>query len=100
MPGISLSENGEIVKNEKGTGEVFNNSFGNIVKNLNISQCSDFDPIVENDKGLNLKAIYKYKKHPSILAIRTKCKKNNVFSFSEVSLKQIETEVCLLNQFQ
>ena len=34
---ISLSENGEIVKTEKGAAEVFNKFFGNIVKNLNIS---------------------------------------------------------------
>ena len=36
-----MSENGEIVKNGKGTAEVFNFFFvGKIVKNLNISQCS------------------------------------------------------------
>ena len=34
---ISLSENGKIAKTEKETAEVFNNFFGNIVKNLNIS---------------------------------------------------------------
>ena len=45
---ISLSENSEIVKTEKGTAEVFNNFFGNIVENLNISQYFDFDPILEN----------------------------------------------------
>ena len=45
---IGLIENGDIVKNEKGTAEVFN--VGNIVKNLNISQYSDFDPIIENVK--------------------------------------------------
>ena len=47
---ISLSENGEIVKTEKGTAEVFSNCFGNIVKNLNIAQYSDFDPIRKNVK--------------------------------------------------
>ena len=35
--GISLSENGKIAKTEKEKAEVFNNFFGNIVKNLNIS---------------------------------------------------------------
>ena len=55
---ISLSENGDIVKN------------------LNISQYSDFDPSVENVKNPSLKAILKYKKHPSILVIRTKCNRN------------------------
>ena len=86
---ISLSENGEIVKTEKGTAEVYNNFFGNIVKNLNISQYSDFDPNIENVKDLALKATFKYKKHPSILTIRTKRNKSEsgVFSFREVSFK-------------
>ena len=47
---ISLSENGEIVKTEKETAEVFNKFAGIIVKNLNISQCANFDPIMENVK--------------------------------------------------
>ena len=92
---ISLTENGEIVKTEKGTAEVFNNLFGNIVKNLNISQYSDFDPIIENVRDPTLKAILKYKKHRSILAIRTKCNRNGIFSFREVSFKEIETEIRL-----
>ena len=75
---ISLIENGEIVKTEKERAEVFNNFFGNIVKNLNISQYSDFDPIIEKVKDPTLKAILKYKKHPSILAIRTKCIRNGI----------------------
>ena len=89
---ISLSENGEILKIENGTVEVFDN----IVKNLIISQYSDFDPIIINVKGPNLKYILKHKKHPSILAIRNKCNRNGVFSFREVSFKEIETEIRLL----
>ena len=53
----TLSENCEIVENEKGAAEVFNNCFGNIVKNLNISRYSDYDPIIENVKDPTLKAI-------------------------------------------
>ena len=93
---ISLIENGDIVKTEKETAEVFNNFFGNIVKNLNISQYSDFDPIIENIKDPTIKAILKYKKHPSILTIRTKCNRNGIISFREVSFKEIETEIRLL----
>ena len=91
-----MIKNGEIVKTEKGTAEVFNNFFGDIVKNLNISQYSDFDPIIENVKDPTLKAILKYKKHPSILAIRTKCNRNGIVSFREVGFKEIETEIRLL----
>ena len=93
---ISLIENGEIVKTEKETAEVFNSFFGNIVKNLNISQYSDFDLIIENVKDPTLKAILRYKKHPSVLAIRTKCNRNGIFSFREGSFKEIETEIRLL----
>ena len=93
---INLSENGKIVKTEKETAEAFNNFFGTIVKNLNISQYSDFDPIIVKVKDLTLKAILKYKKHPSILTIRTKGNRNSTFSFTEVSFKEIETEIRLL----
>ena len=86
---ISLRENGEIVKTEKETAEVFNNFFGNISKNLNISQLSDFDPIIENVKDPTLKAILKYEKHSSILVIRTKCNRNGAFSLREISFKEI-----------
>ena len=91
-----MTENGKLVKTEKETAEVFNNFFDNIVKNLNISQYSDFDPIIENVKDPTVKAILKYEKHPSILAIRTKCNKNGAFSFKEVSFEEIETEIRLL----
>ena len=93
---ISLSEHGEIVKTEKETAEVLNNYFGNIVKYLNISQYSDFDPIIENVKDPTLKATLKYEKHPSILSIRTECNRNGVSSFREGSFKEIETEIRLL----
>ena len=72
------------------------NFFFNIVKNLNISQYCDFDPTIENVKDPTLKAILIYEKHPSVLAIITKCNKNGVFSFREVSLKQIKTQISLL----
>ena len=36
------------------------------------------------------------KKHPSILLIRTKCNRNGAFIFTEVSFKEIETEMRLL----
>ena len=93
---ISLSENGKIAKTEVETAEVFNSFFSNIVKNLNTSQYSDLDPIIEKVKDLTLKTILKYEKHPSILVIRTKCNRNGAFSFKEVSFKETETEITLL----
>ena len=56
---ISLSENGEIVKTVKEAPEVLTIFLGNIVKNLNIFQYSDFDPIIENVEDPSLKGILK-----------------------------------------
>ena len=67
------------MKTEKERAEVFNKFFGNAVKNINISQYSDLYPIIEKVKDPTLKAILKYEKHPSILAIRTKCNRNGAF---------------------
>ena len=50
----------KIVKTGKEIAEVFNDFFGNIIKNLNISQYTDFNPIIERVKDSTLKAILKY----------------------------------------
>ena len=47
-------------------------------------------------KNPTLKAIPKYEWHPRIPVIRTKCKRNGVFSFREVSFKEIRTEILLM----
>ena len=71
---INLNENGESVKTEMKTAEVFNSFFSNIAKNLKIPQNSNFDPIAQNIEDPTLKAIVKYKNHPSILTIQAKIK--------------------------
>ena len=44
----------------------------------------------------NLKSYSQIQKNPSVLAIITKCNNNGVFSFREVSLKEIKTQISLL----
>ena len=63
---INSIENGEYVKTEMKTAEVFNNFFSNTVKDLKIPQYANFDLIAQNIKGPTLKPIMKYKNHPSI----------------------------------
>ena len=67
---INISEKGAILKTESETAESLNSVFPNIVKNLNISRYSEFDPVTENIAYPTLKVIFKYKDHPSILAIQ------------------------------
>ena len=95
--GIYLIENNELVKTDLETAEVLNNFFSNIVQNLDISRYSNGEPLVSNTNDATLKAILKYRNHPSIIAIRSKCKDKGNFNFIEVDQKQIEKEILKLD---
>ena len=94
---IHLIENNELVKTDLETAEVLNNFFFNIVQNLDISRYSNGEPLVSNTNDATLKAILKYRNHPSIIAIQNKCKDNGNFNFIEVDQKQIEKEILKLD---
>ena len=67
---INLVEKEENLKTDLDIAEVLNTFFGNIVKNLEINQYSNFDPVINNVKDPTLRVILKYKDHPSILTIQ------------------------------
>ena len=90
---IHLIENNELAKTDLETAEVLNNFFSNIVQNLDISRYSNGEPLVSNTNDATLKAILKYRNHPSIIAILSKCKDKGNFNFIEVHQKQIEKEI-------
>ena len=94
---INISEKGKILKTETETAENLNSFFSNIVKNLNISRYSEFDPVTENIADPTLKAIFKYKDHPSILAIQSNCEKET-FSFSEVNIDNTKKDILKLDK--
>ena len=87
---INISEKGEILKTESETAETLNSFFSNIV-NLNSSRYSEFDPVTENIADPTLKAIIKYKDHPSIIAIQSNCEKET-FPFSKVNIEDIKKD--------
>ena len=62
------------------------------VRNLNISRWSGFDFITENIADLTLKTIFKYKDHPSILALHGNCEKET-FRFSEVNIEDKKKDI-------
>ena len=69
---IHLNENGELINSKTKTAEVLNEFFSNIVKNLKIPECENFNRNFQKVKDPVLKAILKYKNHPSIIAIKEK----------------------------
>ena len=94
---ITLIENDEIIKTEKGTAKVLNAFFSNIVQNLDIQQYNVDDPICENINDPLLKAIVRYRNHPSIVAIKKFCNSKSHFSFKNVQKEEIITELNNLN---
>ena len=74
------------------TAEVLNTFFGNIVKNLEINEYSNFDLVINHVKDPTLRAILKYKDHPSITATQNNCKNRIKFAFEETNLASIEKE--------
>ena len=79
------------------TAKVLNTFSSNVVQNLNISRFLDSDPLIRNIKDPTLKAILKYWKHPSIIAIESKYRYVSSFCFVEVNEADIEKEILDLN---
>ena len=71
---INLVEKNNILKTGLETAEILNTFFENRVYNLEVSQYSNFDPVINHVKDPTLRALLKYKDHPSILAIKNNCK--------------------------
>ena len=85
------------LKLKKGTAKVLNAFFSNIVQNLDIQQYNVDDLICENINDPLLKAIVRYRNHPSIVAIKKFCNSKSHFSFKNIQKKEILKELNNLN---
>ena len=94
---IKSRKSKKIIKTEKGTAEVLNAFFSNIVQNLDIQQYNVDDPICENINDPLLKAIVRYRNHTSIAAIKKSGNSKSRFSFKNAQKEEILTELNNLN---
>ena len=79
--------NNELVKTDLETTEIY----------LKIFKQRTFCKLYQNSTfDATLKAILKYRNHPSIIAIQNKYKDKHLFNFTEVDQKQIEKEILKL----
>ena len=60
-----------------------NEFFSNVVTNLNIPQFNQIDRTSENISDPVIKAIVKYRAHPSIITIKENCPSKSNFNFNE-----------------
>ena len=90
---ITLVDNEKSIANDKEIAKVLNDFFSNIIKTLNIPKKDHTDSIVENVGDPTLKAILKYRKHPSILVIKRKIKSGPVFTFNHITKEDVIKEI-------
>ena len=101
---ITLVENNVMITDDQKIAEIFNHSFSNAVKNLNIDSYEHFSfdeyflcKETEN-KDEVLRAIEKYKDHPSIVKIRQHTPEGACFSFKPTDLDSVMKEINNLNE--
>ena len=94
---INLNENGELINCKSKTAEELNRFFSNIVKNLKILEYENLNHNFQKVKDPVLKAILKYKNHPSIIARKEKLK-NSKCNFHEVDNERIIKVIKSLNK--
>ena len=62
--GIKFGRKRGILKTDLKTAELLNTFFGNMVENLEINQCSNFDPVINQSEGSNFGSYSKIQRPP------------------------------------
>ena len=94
---IKLVEGDKILDDDQEVAEELNSFFENTVSSLDIIENTDILDDASNFSDPVDKAIFKYKFHPSILAIKNKTPNKIVFSFNEVTISDVEKEISNIN---
>ena len=94
---INLVENLDICSDDEKVAHIFNTYFSNVVNNLNIERKEDILNLNVNDYDPILKAIDKYKNHPSILKINETVEQHVSFSLQLTERNSIIQEILSLD---
>ena len=90
---ITLVEDDKIIENDKNTASILNEFFSNIITTLGIPQYNETEPASHNIGNALMKAIMKYRFHPSMVAIKKNCNSGSSFSFSQFERDEIMPEI-------
>ena len=94
---VTEEENNSLLTNCEEVVKELTNFFANAVKKLNIPKHENWDSLAENIDDTTLKAMAKWRNHPSILAIASEYKNRANFSFNFVSKEDVLTEIKVLD---
>ena len=89
---ITLVHEDKIITTDDENGKILNSFFSNVVKHLKIPEFKDIDFSAECIPHPALKAIMKFRKHPSVSAI-TNAFNPQSFNFSKVSVDDVLKEI-------
>ena len=90
---ITLVQGTKILKNDKETAKVLNSFFSTIIQNMKIPQYKEQYPISASISDPVMRAIVKYRAHPSIIAIEENSNSSTRFSFSFADKEDILKEI-------
>ena len=94
---ITLKENKKITENQNEVANIFNNYFSKVASPLQVPESSNINPKSERVPCPTLKLIMKYRRYPSIIAIKYAYKRSS-FSFSTVDKVDVIREIKKLNK--
>ena len=86
---ITRVEGDKIIENDKNTASILNEFFSNVITTLRIPQYNETKPVSHTIGDPLMKAIMKYRFHPSIVAIKKNCNSGLSSSFSQVERHEI-----------
>ena len=90
---VTLVKDDNTVKNNKNSASVLNEFFSNIITTLEIPHYNEMKPVSHNIGDPLIKAIIKYRLHPSIMPIKENCHSDLSFSFSQVKRDEIMKQI-------
>ena len=90
---IILVEDDEIISENEQLSESLNNLFADAIINLNIPQYGDSTSTTNGIDDSVLRAIEKYKNHPSIKLMKTNSENNVSFRFQKIQAIEVEKEL-------
>ena len=93
---ITLVENDIIVSDETKVSEIFNEFFGDAVKNLKIQPYTP--PVISKKEDPIMRILENYQDHPSVLKIKEVNSENTSFSFKHTDIHTVMKEIHNLNE--
>ena len=94
---VTLIDADELITDKQKVANTLNDLFSSIVTSLNLPESQNADPLSDNIDHPTLKAIMKWRNHPSVLTVTAVHENRDRFTFSSVTLADVAKEINILD---